>query len=236
MANIKVKQIPINSIIIADDSKQVVTLHSKFARTACPEISILAAYDGTTAWDEFQKSPTAVAMLDIEMPGMNGVELAEKIYRYSPSTGIIVFSGKLNQQIMLKFASIEVDFSKKPASEFDVATKIRAALRRFEKDLMIAKMTSCARVTVDLNTRQFDLPTIEFFRELAADRQCSGKIELVKKFLEMDIKEQSDFQKLLNDPDRKRILDLLRNINQLKDPGALKVISDIAYSRDIDFS
>ncbi|MBC8286127.1 MAG: response regulator [Nitrospinae bacterium] len=226
---IKVDQILPDSILIVDDSQKIVTLHSKYAKTACSHIKIKTAYDGAAAWEIFQAQPVAVALLDVEMPGMGGVELAEKIFRISPSTSIIVFSGNLTQNTMLKFASLDVDFASKPASEFDVAVKVRSALRNFERDVELERMKVCSRLTSDLNSKQFSLPVIKFLGNLASDPKSSSKIDALRQMAELDPHMTTFLKEMDKDSGGKQKMELLRKIDQLG-PHELNFIQNLLAS------
>lgn len=215
MGIVKVDQILPNSILVVDDSKKTVMLHVKYAQTACPGIVVQTAYDGKTAWEFFKENPVAVVMLDIEMPGLNGVEVAEKIFRLSPSTGIIVFSVNLTHNVMLKFASIDVDFAKKPASEFDVAVKVRSALRAFDKDRELEQMKLCAKITVDINAKQFPLHLIKFLQDLVGDPKASAKIEFFRKAMDHDSNGDGLNNELTRGPQGRQKREIFRKIDQL---------------------
>lgn|GEM_PF-3624712 len=229
MEAIKVNRIESNSILIADDSKQIIALHSKYAQMACPDINIRTALDGAAAWELFQQNPSAVAMLDVEMPRLNGVQLAEKIHRNSPATGIIVFSGNLTQNIMLKFASLDVDFAKKPASQYDVAVKVRTALRQFEKEMELEKLKICAQLTSALNVKQLPLPSIAFLRDLVEDPKCVDTIDFLREAVSAGPNARKTFFSVGNQSNGKQKMVVLDEISRLDD-GTVTFIRDLLCS------
>jgi len=57
-----------------------------------PDIDIVEAADGDDAMVKVAAAPPDVALLDIRMPGLSGVELCGAIRAMSPSTGVIMLT------------------------------------------------------------------------------------------------------------------------------------------------
>jgi two-component system response regulator DesR len=49
-----------------------------------------AAADGETAWRELQRSKPDLLVTDIEMPGLTGLELAQRIQRHEMATKVVI--------------------------------------------------------------------------------------------------------------------------------------------------
>jgi DNA-binding NarL/FixJ family response regulator len=78
-------------ILIADDEKLVrTTLRSLLAEKA--NCKVYEAADGQAAVDETQRVNPDVAILDIVMPVMSGIEAAYEMRRLAPDTKIILMS------------------------------------------------------------------------------------------------------------------------------------------------
>jgi len=82
---------PINIVIAEDqtDIRMVLEAYVSFD----PEIRCIQVFsDGQSAWDWFSQANQTVnvALLDIDMPGMTGIELAEKIKSISPTTECLI--------------------------------------------------------------------------------------------------------------------------------------------------
>ena len=55
------------------------------------DIEVLgAAPDGETAWRELQRLKPDVLVTDIEMPGLSGLELAQRVQRYALPTKVVI--------------------------------------------------------------------------------------------------------------------------------------------------
>lgn len=58
---------------------------------------VTCAFDGEEALQLFQQESSCFDLLitDVSMPGMNGIELAQKIFSISPATPVILCSGHM---------------------------------------------------------------------------------------------------------------------------------------------
>jgi|SRR5690348_4917277 len=78
-------------ILIADDEKLVrTTLRSLLTEKA--NCKVYEAADGKAAVDETQRVKPDIAVLDIVMPVMSGIEAAYEVRRLAPETKIILMS------------------------------------------------------------------------------------------------------------------------------------------------
>jgi two-component system cell cycle sensor histidine kinase/response regulator CckA len=89
----------LETILIVDDEPTVLQLCRRILQLG--GYSVLAANNGTEALDLLARNPEPVdlALLDIVMPGMNGVELARRIQTSQPGTPIVLMSGFGPQEI-----------------------------------------------------------------------------------------------------------------------------------------
>lgn len=80
------------TLIIAEDQDDIRSSLESFISFE-PELNCLQAFrDGASAWDwlKIQKTAVDVALLDIDMPGINGIDLAGKIRELFPDTQILI--------------------------------------------------------------------------------------------------------------------------------------------------
>jgi two-component SAPR family response regulator len=121
-------------VIIADD--ELPLLHEfKKILLQCPEIEIVGAYaDPFEAYMEVEKTRPDTAFLDIEMPGMNGIVLAEKLVSKVPDMDIL-FVTAYNHYASEAFEANAIDYILKPV----YLERLQKALNRLRKKKGTAK-------------------------------------------------------------------------------------------------
>ena len=75
-----------------------------------------------------------IALLDIMLPGMNGISLCEYIRRGNDRIGIIMLSAKSQEQDKVMSLSVGADdYITKPFNPLEVNARVRSQLRRYFK-------------------------------------------------------------------------------------------------------
>lgn len=98
-----------------------------------------------------QDDPFSLVILDIDMPGMNGVDAARQLRKREPSV-VIMFVTKMPQYALAGFEVEAVDYVLKPIGYADFSLKLRKALRYVdqsrERFLMLQTATELLRIPV----------------------------------------------------------------------------------------
>lgn len=84
-------------ILVVDDDQDVLDMADCFFKKKGMEVH--CAESGEKALEIFREKSFAVIITDFNMPGMNGVELAEKVQELGPPTAIIMATGKPSQEL-----------------------------------------------------------------------------------------------------------------------------------------
>ncbi len=114
-----------------------------------------------------------IALLDIMLPGMNGISLCEYIRRANDSVGIIMLSAKSQEQDKIMSLSVGADdYVTKPFGVGELLARITALLRRLkkpEKQVSSEDRLVSGPFTLDLKSRELrkngeviDLTSVEF--------------------------------------------------------------------------
>lgn|SRR5262245_2131351 len=122
-------RLPGKKILIVDDSKSIRTTIAEYLEAK--DYEVLQAEDGIKGLDAAMSSGTDVIILDVVMPGMDGVRLCHVLRERGLTTPIIMLTEKAS--IRDKEAGYGVgvdDYVGKPFSPRELELRIEALLRR----------------------------------------------------------------------------------------------------------
>ena len=94
-----------------------------------PSIVVAEAADGFAALERAQAGDLDVALIDIRMPGMDGVELARHLTRL-PTTPAVIFVTAFDKYAVQAFELAALDYLVKPVRAARLADALRKARRR----------------------------------------------------------------------------------------------------------
>jgi two-component system response regulator ChvI len=122
--------IPTATIALVDDDRNILTSVSMALEAEGFEVRTYA--DGETALTGLQAKPVDVAVLDIKMPRLDGMELLSRLRR-TTSMPVIFLTSKDEESDELQGLDLGADdYIRKPFSQQLLIARIRALLRRRE--------------------------------------------------------------------------------------------------------
>lgn len=102
-----------NQILVVDDERAVREMLIEFLSDH--GYSAEGVGDGRSALDVCAKDPPLVILLDIAMPGMNGLETLKRLRQVVPGSAVIMISGHADQDMALQALDLGAyDFIQKP--------------------------------------------------------------------------------------------------------------------------
>ena len=187
-------------ILIVDDQPENLLLMSKILDRA--ELSILKARSGKDALAISEGKDLALAILDIQMPEMNGFELAEALcQRDSFKNTPIIFITALSAQdrfIFKGYAAGAVDYLFKPVEPQIIRSKVGVFLKLYQQrrlieeqsKLLAEKVESLSALNKSLKEAMEQIKTLKGILPICAHckkiRNDKGYWEQVEKFLEQN--------------------------------------------------
>ena len=117
-------------ILVVDDEPAMVGAITALVGSAGHQV--VTAYDGDAALRRFEQDEPDLVLLDLAMPGRDGVDVCREIRRTS-ATPIIVLTGESDE--LAKVDALDAgadDYVTKPFGKQELLARIRAVMRRLE--------------------------------------------------------------------------------------------------------
>jgi CheY-like chemotaxis protein len=116
-------------ILIIDDEPPICTLIKHILQTLRPGYEVTTFLEGETALTQFEQQPFDLVITDYQLPGLNGLEIANRVSKNWPGTPIILISGKPPPGVyeQVKTQGL-VGFLKKPFSPAQLVEMVEITL------------------------------------------------------------------------------------------------------------
>ncbi len=160
-----------DSILIVEDEERLAALLSDYLRAAGYGTEHLA--DGNHVIDWVQAHPPALLLLDLMLPGRDGLSLCQELRRFS-AVPIIITTAKVEEIDRLLGLELGADdYICKPYSPREAVARVKAVLRRQQPEplaaqaphapMRTASMTLCPdQLRVRTDRREIELSAVEF--------------------------------------------------------------------------
>ena len=151
----------IPTILIIEDEPELVKVLRSYLEQA--GFSVLSASRGDTGLKTWELKQPDLVILDLNLPGIDGLEVAREIRRQAGSLGGNLTSGVGTPIIMLtarvdeadRLVGLELgadDYIAKPFSPREVVARVRAVLRRAGSTPAASQVLSAADLEIDLSS------------------------------------------------------------------------------------
>lgn len=218
-------------LIVDDDKGNLLALQSLLRRD---DVEIFQAQNGNLALELMLKNDFCLALLDVQMPGMSGFELAE-LMRGSKKTKnipIIFVTGTAGDQ-SYEFKGYEsgaVDFLLKPLDNFAVKSKVNFFIERKEVEVQLQAAYEEMEQRVSDRTAELLKSNLDLQAEILERKKME------KEILEVTHKEQKRFGSQLHDglcQDLAGILMVVKSLTQKMEKGKSLDLADLKKVSDL---
>lgn len=117
-----------HQILIAEDDADIVELLRLYLENE--KFTVFAAENGEEAYRIIQEQRIDLAVVDIMMPKMNGIELTRKIRETSKIPILILSAKNLDSDKILGLAIGADDYITKPFNPLEIIARVQSSLRR----------------------------------------------------------------------------------------------------------
>ena len=176
-----------NTILVVDDEKKIVRLVRDYLEAA--GFRVLTAHDGEMALTQFRYERPDLIVLDLNMPGVDGIDVARAIRR-EHNTPIIMLTARV--EATDRIVGLELgadDYVTKPFSPRELVARVKAVLRRTQNVESASTPIRTGGLVIDpdkrsltLDGKMVNLTTTEFALLLVMARtpgRVFSRIELL---------------------------------------------------------
>jgi CheY-like chemotaxis protein len=122
-----------HNILIVDDSKLARMVVTSALRRIRPDWTITEATSGEEALAAVQKGGVQIALVDFNMPGMDGLALVAKLRQTNAHMPIAVVSANLQDEIIARARELNAAFVGKPLTDEALGAFLAGATLRLKK-------------------------------------------------------------------------------------------------------
>lgn len=143
------------NILICDDDKEIVEAIDIYLEEE--GFNIFKAYDGLQALEILKKEKIQLAVIDIMMPGLDGIRLVKELRRFS-TIPVIFLSAKSEDSDKILGLNVGADdYLTKPFNPLELVARVKSNIRRYMKlgcDVSRANVYRSGGLVVDDNSKE----------------------------------------------------------------------------------
>ncbi len=205
-------------VMVVEDELDIATVLVDYLNAAHYDARHFA--NGAKAFDALQVSLPSLIVLDVMLPGMNGIELLRSIRKIS-NVPVIMLTARVEEVDRLTGLELGADdYMCKPFSPREVVARVKAVLRRTEV-MALPKSERRLNVDVDRATATLDEKNLELTRKelmlLSALASRSGQVFSRAQLLEFVYPDDLDVNERALDSHVKNLRKKLADIDPAHD-------------------
>ncbi|MBQ7551584.1 MAG: response regulator transcription factor [Bacteroidales bacterium] len=170
-------------ILLAEDNKNLRTILKDYLTTI--RFNVDDFNNGLTALQNFAQCKYDICILDIVMPGMNGLELLQEIRKKDEEIPVIFLTVRGDKEDKIKAFQLGCDdYITKPFNVEELVLRIEAILRRTRRSKIRKSPMSATPQKFNLGDFVFDTDTHELIHPLQRRVLTKKETELLRIFCE----------------------------------------------------
>lgn len=115
---------PPQTVLVVDDEEMIRSaLERFFSRKGN---AVITAGDGLQALDALERAPVDVAIVDLVMPNLNGVELVQRMRTAYPNVRIVIMTGYIRASMLDAKELAELPIVRKPFTLDEIGDAVAA--------------------------------------------------------------------------------------------------------------
>lgn len=96
------------TLLVVEDDKEAIKILTVMIPRKFPDLAIHIATTGSAGMDLSIACPPDIVVTDVNMPGMDGIQMAEKIRAARPDTRLIIITGYSDEVHLNQFNEIGI--------------------------------------------------------------------------------------------------------------------------------
>jgi CheY-like chemotaxis protein len=122
-----------HKILVVDDSKLARMVIASALRRIRPEWTLVETANADEALAAVSGSAVDIALIDFNMPGIDGLELVARIRKTHPAMPVAVVSANIQDEIIGRARELNAGFIPKPLTDDALAAFLSGAALRLKK-------------------------------------------------------------------------------------------------------
>ena len=120
-------------VLVVDDSKLARMVMASAFRRLRPDWELVEVTGATDALEAVSSAVVDIALIDFNMPGLDGLELVAKIRESRPVMPIALVSANLQDEIIARARELKAAFIPKPLTDEALGAFLSGAVLRLKK-------------------------------------------------------------------------------------------------------
>ncbi len=161
------------TVLYVEDDNQIRAHISEFLSRYCKKVyACVSAEEGLNIYDKHKPD---ILLLDINLPGINGIDFATSIRTHDRRTRIVVLTAYTDEKFMIKAVELELTrYLVKPVISEDLISALKKCMSELEVDNIVnlgngniysKKLTSIINNSEKIPLRKKEMEILEYFIE-----------------------------------------------------------------------